>query len=425
MSDERWITPETQRESRTRWWVRGLQVLLVLALILPVVYMAGAALAPVPAATASVEEPTVAPGEEPTIAWPTTTAAAGYGIASIAGAHGEDGSTEPVPMASLAKLVTMLVVLDEHPIDEGSGATLTLDATDVGFMQAAYDDAAPYFPARAGQDVSQQDLVEWSIVYSAANASTSLARWAFGDLDAFFAAAETWLGEHGLDDTVLADAAGLDVASVSTAADLVVIGQLALDEPVLAAAMGLESVRVPGLGIVTNSNRVLGQAGIDAGKTGALFVWGRNLLVSAVRELEGVDRRVVVVVLGAASEDAVDAAAVALLESVWPNIAERELLAAGTVVGSYTTPWGATADAVTTDAITGTVWGGVELQVAVALAEVQPDTQPVGVGSVTIEVAGEILESSVDASRRIPPPDLGWRLGNPGTMLDWILGGFG
>lgn len=425
MSEPGYITPETQRRARPKWWVRALQALLVLALVVPVVYVAGAAVAPLPSATATETPPALTVGVEPEIDWPSTTVAAGYGVVGIEGAHGEDGQEGPVPMASLAKLITVLVVLDEHPLEAGDdGAQITLDATDVGFMQDAFDDAAPYFPARAGQSVTQRALVEWSLTFSSANASSTLARWAFGDVDAFLDAAAAWLADHGLDDTVIADPSGLDEASTSTAADLVQLGMLAVDDPVVLRAMGLEQVRVPGVGTVDTTNRVLGEAGVDGGKTGALFVWGRNLLLTADREIEGVDRRVVVVVLGAASEDDVDAAGLSLLESVWPNIGEQELVPAGTVVGSFDTPWGEAADAVTTTALSGTVWGSVELDVSVALDDYAAGTQPGDVGIASIEVAGETVETVVDASRRLQPPELSWRLGHPTTMLDWLVNGW-
>src|SRR5699024_2725929 len=140
--------------------------------------------APAPAVAGEPVE--AAPPDLPAaeVAWPETARAAGYGVVGIDG--GADvwetwGSDDAHPMASVAKLVTVLVVLDAHPIEGDSrGAVIELDRDDVEAQARAVRENAPIAPVFDGMQVTQRDLVEWSLVDSAGNAIWSLANWAFG-----------------------------------------------------------------------------------------------------------------------------------------------------------------------------------------------------------------------------------------------------
>lgn len=416
------VTAVTQRRKRTPWWRRLIQALIALVIVLPAPYVAAAALAPAPLATATPDALTTAAGAEPAIDWPATPVAAGFAVPSLPGAVGTWGSTESHPTASLGKLITVLVVLDAFPLEGADrGPTITLDGTDVALMQEAFSENAPIFPVVPGNTVTQRDLIEYALVDSAANATSTLARWAFGSIDGYLEAAAAWLAREGLQGTVAADASGLSPATVSTAADLTSIAVRVVSDPVLLATIQLPNVRIPGIGVAPNTNRVLGVHDIDGGKTGTLVVWGRNLFVTAVREIDGVPRRVVVIIMGTISADDTDAAAIQLLESIWPNIAQRELLPAGTVVGAYETAWGSRADTVTTAPLSGTVWGAATTTVAVELEPTELDVPSGVVGSASITIGETTQSAPVEATGVVVGPDLGWRITHPAETARWLL----
>lgn len=406
----RYVTASTQ--ARTPAWVHLVRALVVVALVALVggsTYLVFAPLPAIASEEAVVASPTAGTAQ---VTWPATGSAA-FAIPGIEGASGAT-SDAAVPMASITKLATMLVVLEERPIAANGGAELTMDAEDVAFMQAAFDEAAPYVPVRTGQTVSQADLVEASVVASSANAAMTLARWAFGSTEAFLQAANDWAERNGLSTMVVADAAGLSLASVASPADMVRLGELALADPIVGAAMGQRSVSVTGLGAQPNTNPLLGVSGIDAGKTGALFVSGRNLLVSATATVDGRSLRAVVVVAGQVSEDDRDAATIGLVDSLWQNVQTRELLPAGAVVATSTAAWGPTSQATADAALTSLAWVAQPLELVI-------DVEPVrtGVGSMqvgTVAVAGTELSTTVTA-RRLAEPDLLWRLSNPLVLL--------
>ena len=406
----RYVTASTQ--ARTPAWVhlvRALVVVVLVALVGGATYLVFAPLPAIASEDAPLESP---PAGEAQVAWPAAGAAA-FAVQGVDGASGATGE-DAVPMASITKLVTMLVVLEEHPIDGGEGADITIGAEDVAFMQTAFDEAAPYFPVRTGQTVTQADLVEASVVASSANAAMTLARWGFGSIDAFLDAANDWAQRNDLSTMIVADAAGLSLDSVASPADMVRLGELAVADPIVGAAMGQRSVSIAGLGVQPNTNPLLGASGIDAGKTGALFVSGRNLLVSATATVDGQTLRAVVVVAGQVSEDDRDAAVLALVDSLWQNVQTREVLPAGTVVATSAAAWGAESEATTDAALTSLAWVAQPLEVVVDVDAVRTGVGSMEVGTVT--VAGTELSTTVTA-RRIAEPDLLWRLSNPFVLL--------
>src|SRR5690606_38921372 len=98
-------------------------------------------------------------------------------------------------------------------------------------------------------------------------------------------------------------------------------------------------------GELENSNLLLGVDGIDGIKTGRLDHF--NLLFSAELDIDGRGVTVVGVVLGADSKEERDASVRSLVQSTRDGFEERELVAPGTVVGTFSTPWGDEARAVT------------------------------------------------------------------------------
>ncbi|GAA1418851.1 hypothetical protein [Agrococcus citreus] len=415
------VTAATQRARRPHPLVVMLRILIALVLVGVVALGAAVLLAPTPVVAATPVTPDVEPLPEPSIDWPTTARAAGYGVVGIDGgadSWATTGSDEAHPMASVTKLVTVLVVLEARPIEgDDRGETITLDDDDVRALTRAIAENAPVAPVRSGMQVTQRDLIEWSLVDSAGNAVWSLANWAFGDIDAFLAAADDWAARHGFEHTDLDDPAGLEAGSVSSADDLTRIALMAVEDPVVLSTIQLESVRIPGIGFAPNTNRLLGQHDIDGGKTGTLKVWGRNLFVTAIREVDGVERRVVGIVMGTIAADETDAAMVQLLESVWPNFGSRTILAEDTVVAEYRAPWGATTDAVTTGALEAHVFADHAPGWTSTTEPIEAGSTGTAVGEVRLD-AGEVA-APVRTTGMLLAPDVWWRVTNAPQVLGW------
>jgi len=133
-------------------------------------------------------------------------------------------ATEQLPVASITKLMTVIVALEHvHPADE---VTVTARAAHVGEER---------IPLRAGQVVSVQDLLEGALIQSANDAADALAAAASGDDVPLFV---EWMNEKaqalGLRDTHFVRPDGLDAPGhVSSARDVAVLAQVAMHSQVV------------------------------------------------------------------------------------------------------------------------------------------------------------------------------------------------
>lgn len=420
------VTAATQRRGRTHPLVVLLRALVLLALIVAVIGATAVAFVPAPRVGATpVPLPTTG-GEPVTVTWPEGRAsAAGFAVAGIDGSTETWGDSGALPLASLAKLITALVVLEAHPISgAGRGAEITLGRADLTALGAAIAERAPTVPVYDGMVVTQRDLLEWSLVDSAGNATWSLASWAFGSIEGYLEAANDWAARNGLDETVVADPSGLSLDSRASAADTVALGLLAVEHPVVLETIGLARVEVPG-GSAANTNPILGDGFIDGGKTGTLFVWGRNLLVTAERDIEGEPRRVVAAILGVEAQEDMNAAMLDLVGALWDDFGTATLLPAGTVVAEYRAPWGTAVRATTVADLAADGFGP-----HVPSAELELRQSEVEVGGARAEVAsvraedgyGEVSQVPARTDGMLAGPDVAWRFSHAPEVLGWYFG---
>jgi len=310
------------------------------------------------ASSVDIDVPTGAPAE---LEFPEVGAGA-VGIAHPDGTVdvlGQGGDTGTVPIASITKVITALVVLDAHPLADtaeslaagavDAGPTITLGQADLDITAAVEAEDQFVEPMYAGQEVSLRDALAITLLTSANNYAESVARWAFGSQEGYLTAARVWLADQGLAATTLADASGLDPGSASSSGDLLRVASLAHANPSLASIAGLATLDQADLGTIVNQNILLGENGVDGLKTGSTSYAGSTLLTSAEVVVGATPVTLVSVVLGTSSIDARFATTRALLASAQAGLREVPLVAAGQVLGRYT--FAAAADAGTgTDA---------------------------------------------------------------------------
>ena len=403
---------------------------------------------PTDAASAAVAgtptPPEFATGAAAALEFPATGAGA-VGIAAADGTVqmlGQGGETGTVPIASITKVITSLVVLDAHPLAAppagavgavgavgAAGAASTTDAAAIDqgpvitLGQADLDitaevEAAGQFtePMYAGQEVTLRDALAITLLTSANNYAESVARWAFGSQEAYLEAARAWLAANGLTATTLADASGLDPGSASSTGDLLRVAALAHADPALAAIAGLSTLDQDDLGTIANQNVLLDDSGVegvdvDGLKTGSTSYAGFTLLTSAQVAVGATPVTLVAVVLGTESLDARFATTRALLASARTGLREVQLAAAGQPFGTYAAPSYATSTgspsaadptegapatttgstgtgtgspevaAVATDALTAVVFGDTPITTEVTLAPLAPGSPTARAGS--------------------------------------------
>ena len=419
---------EHRAEQRRRRGVgKGVASLIVFVLILGVCYAALSLLAPAPAVagTAHSDLTAVSADGDPMRA-PDSARATGVAVVGMDEAVDAAGDDELLPMASITKLITALVVLEEFPLEEGEhGESITMTAQDLGYYWDVAAVSGVVTDLREGDELSQRTLLERSIAVSSGNATLSLVRWAFGGEEEFLTAANQWLEANDLHETEIADSTGLSADSRATAADMARMGRIAYEHPVMRELMAVESVSVMG-DTMRNTNPLLGDEGVVGGKTGTLFASGHNLLVVAEREVHGTEMSVVGVVIGVSQAGSVPGATTSWLDQSFNRFEERVVLPRGTVVGEYAPDWSdRVITASTTEELTAITWPGIDIPVSVLLDPVQAGSLSATPGNATVVSFDTAMSADVAIDGLIPPPDALWRLGTPSLAVNWILDLFG
>ena len=409
--------PETRRATyrRRRILVFGLLTVLLTS----GGYAAATGLTPVPAAAATLTQPADATPPAAVLDWPEFGGSA-VGAVGFPGLLASDGTQTAVPMASLTKMVVALVVLDVHPLGEADeGPDITFTAQDVANYQEAIVTGGSFAPVMDGLVLSQRQALTAMLLPSANNYAQSLAVWAYGSAEQYLAAAEVWLAEHGLSDTVVADLSGLSAQSMSTPANLVEIGKLVAADPTLAAIVAMPTATLPGAGIVTNTNQLLGSYGIDGIKTGTTFAAGACLLFSTDLTIGDETVTVIGVVLTGDNQIEVRAAVTALIDTVKAGFHDVQLTDAGTEYGRYSTDWGQSSSLVAAEAASVLVWSDTPVS---GVAEAEPaaiGTAGDTVGSVDFLVGGETISVPLELTETLSDPGPGWRLSHPAELFGW------
>ena len=389
-----------------------------LALVLAVAfYLPMTLLAPLKAADAVLAKPVVPPAASAQLAMP------GYGGTAV-GAIGFDGplaqsgSTAPLPMASITKVVTTLVVLQAKPLAFGAeGPRVTMTAADVALYHHYLALGGSVATVRAGFVFTEHELLELSLIHSANNYAASLAVWAFGSMDAYVVAARAWVASQKLDSMTITDPTGIDPADAASTADLVRLGELALADPVIAPIVSTASITIHDVGALSNTNALLGSQGVDGIKTGTLDGAGANLLFSAEHRVGSTTVTIVGVVLGGSTHAVIDADITTLLSGVFSGFHEVELAKKGEAFASYTTQWGRTVTAVAQRSASILTWSSTAVTATITASPVTTGTKGQHIGSATFTAAGRTVTVPLGLAATIDDPGPGWRLSHPGLIV--------
>lgn len=383
-------------------------------LLATVVYVPSALAAPLEAAQPEVAVIEPAAAEAASVEWPDYGRGA-IGLADGSGVLATNGVEDPGVIASVTKIVTNLVVLQAHPLAPGQeGPEVTMTQADVDLWSFWVADNASVQPVAAGTVLTQRDLMELSLISSAANYTNSLIVWAFGDMDAFLAAARTWLDDHGLAGVQLAEGVGLAPGNTATASDLVALARIALADPTIAEIAGTATAEVPLVGTIQNTNTVLGVGGVTGLKTGYTTEAGYNLLFSATVDVDGAPVTLVGALLGGPSRTATDQAVVRIVASAAANLHRVTAVEAGAALGAYETEWGGATSAVAAESASALVWGDDAVTVAIDLEPVATAEQDERIGTVTVSTPGAPdVEIPAVAAQALDDPGPIWRLTHP------------
>lgn len=389
----------------------GLAGLVLLALVV------GQLLRPVPRIGPTILQPVSKQiGQKPAdLPWP------GIGSAAVAvsglGTIGTHGSQTPLPLASTVKMMTALLVLEDHPLALAQqGPMLPVSADDVTTYQTEKTQGQSVFPVAAGEQLSEYQALEALLVPSGNNIADLLAVWDAGSIAAFAGKMNVRAAAAGLTNTKFVDASGFSPDSIGTPTDLIKLAELAMRNPVLAEIVKQPEATLPVAGRVFNVDAALGQEGIIGVKTGSSSPAGACFVFAADVQADGQPARFYGAVLGLPTLDDAFKAATGLIHAAAPNLHYRSVISNDQVLAEYSAPWGDQSTLFVEHDISWVVYDGMTLH---ETTDLKPLAPPVAsgsyVGSVTIQVGEQKTSIPLKATGGIFEPDIFWRLTRLGS----------
>ena len=383
---------------RRRWtWFR---TVLVVALV---VVLAAAALAVVrlraPAVAAEVTSALPPSASIPSAPVSLPWAATGQSAVSVPsiGVTATSGPETPVPVASLTKIMTAHVILQDHPLGLGqSGPSITITPADVGDYDADTQEDQANAAVTVGEVLTELQMLQGLLIHSANNFADALATWDAGSVPAFVVKMNRAAAQLGMTHTNYADASGFSAASQSTAGDSLIVAARDMQDPTFASIVRMTSVTLPVAGTISTYTPLLGFLGVNGVKSGFTTAAGGCDVLSVTRTVHGHSVLILSAVTGQTGVNqpnvlgAAGSAALVLANAVTTAIGSTTVLASGSVV-AHAAAAGHTVDVVAQSPISLLTWPGVKVtQGVVVTRRVRAgDKRGTLVGSVVVEIGAQ------------------------------------
>jgi len=352
-------------------------------------------------------------GKAPSLPWPASGQAA-VAVQGI-GQMGAYGGQQPVPIGSVAKVMTALLVLEKHPLLLGqNGPTLTMTAKDAAIYQSIAKSAQSSVAVQAGEKLTEYQLLQALLIPSGNNIATSLADWIAGSQGAFVQLMNQKAKALGLGHTHYADASGLSQQTVSTAVDQLKLAEAAMQNPVFAQIVGQPQVDLPVAGLVYNYNKEVTHDGVIGVKTGSTQAAGGCFVVAANRTAAGRNVVVMAAVFGQSTAEPLALAitdGLKLVDAAAKQVHSVQVVGAGQAVAQVTTPWAGAQPVVAESGVRFLAWPGLQASIALKGAAPKP---PAGAGSsvgqIEVKLGGQSEKVNAHLADPLPAPGLTWRL---------------
>lgn len=411
----------SETEIRRRRWPR------VLAWVIPVALVLGAAGYVAVVATAPMPAPTVHPGAE-LAAVSADPAAAQAAVdeqslpTAIAWLDGKDIWTNDDaahPLASISKLVTVLVCQEVQPIapgEDGPGYTWTEADAERQDYYLSLDGVA--FPVPVGTEMTARQMLTLIFLPSANDFAAAYAYSVFGDNETFVAAVRDWADRHELASLELVEPTGMDEGNVASTSDIIRIGRMVLSDPALAEFTRTRTAVMPwGIGVVENTNPLLGELpGMLGVKTGRSASAGFNYLAAQKSSADGRDLVKMSVTLGRPSIEARAQSGREMLAAVEELPQLTEVITEGERVGTLVGADGASVDLLAKASAETTLLPGESAERSVEFAA-SPSARAREFGAVTAHTPSGDIVVPIRRAAALPEPDLWWRLTHPTALF--------
>ncbi len=410
-------------ETPVRTAVRRVKIWTPIVLLLVVVFAVVQAVRPLPTPTLKLtaEQSVSFGGDKPSMPWPSQGQAA-MDVNGI-GSFGTSGDQKPVPIASIAKVMTVYVILRDHPLKKGQdGPKIPVDAAAEKHYETGKAEQESVVRVAEGQKITQYEALQAVMLPSANNIAKLLARWdsKSGSEDAFVAKMNKTAKELGMKNTHYTDPSGLDKTTVSTAEDLVKLGRAAMKDPVFNEISRQPSYKDLNGEKQNNFFGLVPTVAIGI-KTGTTTAAGGNILFAAEKKVGGETQTIIGAALGqfgkngVANIDEVTGVTRKLIEAGQDALTAKTIVKKGDVVGHVDDGLGGTTPVVATKDVSAVGWPGltVKLHMSEPKGKPVPHTGKAGteVGVLSVgDGKGDAVEVPVALQKDLAEPGLGAKL---------------
>ncbi|MFJ7902885.1 serine hydrolase [Streptomyces sp. NPDC096198] len=359
-------------ETPVRTALRRVKIWTPLAALLVIIFAIVQAVRPLPNPTLGLtgDETYTFGGGSLELPWP------GQGQSAIevegVGPLGVQGKQTPQPIASVTKIMTAYVTLQEHPLkgnDGGPKITVDQQAEDESKNE---DESTAH--VKKGQQFTERQVLQMLMIPSGNNAARLLARWD-SDNKTFVGKMNAAAKQLGMTNTTYTDPSGLEKSTVSTAVDQLKLAKKVMQNPVFRTIVGMAKADVPGLtGTIYNNNDLLvKQVGVIGLKTGSSTPAGGNLVWAATKVVNGKTQTIYGAVLNqnAHTGKVWDSLQLAitnsqkLIDKVQQSLTTATVVKKGQVVGYVDDQLGGHTPVVATRDMTAIGWPGLRTKLSI------------------------------------------------------------
>lgn len=347
-----------------------------------------------------------------TLSWPATSQAS-IGTVNQGVLMSKPGQIAR-PIASTAKLITVLTILKHKPLKIAEqGPTITLTQSDVDIYNQYFSKNGSLAKVEVGEKLTQHQMLAGILLPSANNYADTLAIWAFGSLEKYKIAAQQLVKELDMNQTSIgSDASGFSPDTTSTAEDLTKLAVAAMKNKVIADIVSKDQVDLPVAGVKQNTNWLLGADGVVGIKTGNTDEAGGVYVFASIYKIdENHSTTIVGAVQGEPNVIAAIHQARLIIQQAKSNFRLEKVIKKGQVIATYSSPWSKKVDAIAASDIDILVWKATEIKPTIKMKDINaPAAKDKKVGSIKVgDVSTDVvLEGPLDS------PNWQWR------MLRWL-----
>ncbi|WP_244303976.1 D-alanyl-D-alanine carboxypeptidase [Streptomyces lydicus] len=414
-------------ETLVRTVVRRVKIWTPLVVLLGIIFVVVQTMRPLPDPKLAIvgKSSSVFEGDTPSLSWPPE----GQAIVDVDGLGrvGSYGEMKPLPIGSVAKVMTTYLILRDHPLKKGEDKPL------IDVDQKAEDDFVngvrvkeSVVEVHKGQKMSEKEALQAVMLPSANNVARLLARWDASTEAAFIKKMNDTAKELGMTNTTYTDASGLLESTVSTAEDQVKLGKKAMQDPIfreISKATEYHSTTASGKGsglayqkTQRNFNKLVPMYGVVGIKTGSTTKAGGNLLFAAEKKVGSSTQLIIGAVFGQHKTPIIDTATAyskQLILAVGKALTTSAVVKKGAVVGHVDDGLGGTTPLVATKDLTAVGWPGLKVDLKLtAGGKALPHTAKAGtqVGELTAGGGMGEVKVPVVLQKDLAEPSFGAKL---------------